>query len=230
MQKKQNNGTKIRLLESACRVFAKKGYRDATIAEICALARSNIAAVNYHFGDKKTLYAEAWRQAFGQSFEKFPADGGVKADAPAEERLYGMVLSALKRFEKPSYEFEIMRKEFANPTGLLVEVIRKSIEPLHQRMFSIVRELLGKKVPQWQAKLCIRSIETQFFPMFKKRRQWNEKNDKKSQIDNVEFSVEELAEHITRFSLAGIREIRKLNETLSCRQRLNGKKREGLKN
>jgi AcrR family transcriptional regulator len=213
MQKNQHNGTKERLLESACRVFSQKGYRDATIAEISSLARTNIAAVNYHFRNKKTLYIEAWRQAFHQSLEKYPPDGGVKADAPAEQRLYGRILSTLKRFENPNYEFEIIRKEFANPTGLLSEVIRKSIEPLHQQMFAIVKELLGLKVPEWQAQLCMRSIVTQCFnPMAHHRPKAADKNNFKPEIKHLQFNVEQLAQHITQFSLAGLREIRRLNE------------------
>ena len=82
LQKSQDNGTKERLLKSAGEVFAKKGYSDATIAEICSLAGTNIASVNYHFKNKKALYVEAWRQAFSQSLQMFPPDGGVSPDAP----------------------------------------------------------------------------------------------------------------------------------------------------
>ena len=212
MQKNQHNGTKERLLASACRVFAEKGYRDATIAEISSLAHTNIAAVNYHFRDKKTLYIEAWRQAFHQSLENHPADGGVKSDAPVEQRFYGMVLSGLKRFENSSYELEIMRKEFANPTGLLAEAVRKSIEPLNEQMFSIVKELLGNKVPRWQAKLCMRSIVTQFFPMVHHKPKANQRRAFKSPVEDLHLSVEQIASHITQFSLAGLREIRRSNE------------------
>ncbi len=212
MQKNKHNGTKQRLLESACKVFAKKGYRDATIAEISNLAHTNIAAVNYHFHDKKTLYVDAWRQAFHKSLENYPADGSVKSDAPAEQRFYGMVLSGLKRFENANYEFEIMRKEFANPTGLLAEVVHKSIEPLNEHMFSIVNELLGDKVPQWQAKLCMRSIITQFFPMVHHKPKLSQKHTFKSPVEDLNLNVEQIAHHITQFSLAGLREIRRLSE------------------
>ena len=44
--------TKDRLLAAACAVFADKGYRAATVVEICTAAEANIAAVNYHFGNK----------------------------------------------------------------------------------------------------------------------------------------------------------------------------------
>ena len=59
--------TRKRILDAACIVFSNKGFRDATIGDICKLAGSNSASVNYHFGDKESLYIETWRQAFQRS-------------------------------------------------------------------------------------------------------------------------------------------------------------------
>ncbi|RXF57379.1 TetR family transcriptional regulator, partial [Enterococcus faecalis] len=39
----------------------------ATVAEICARAGANIAAVNYYFGGKVALYQEAWRHCLAES-------------------------------------------------------------------------------------------------------------------------------------------------------------------
>ena len=58
-QRKDGLETRQRLLEPASEVFAQKGFRDATIAEICREAGANVAAVNYHFGSKGELYVEA---------------------------------------------------------------------------------------------------------------------------------------------------------------------------
>ncbi|MGD0918055.1 MAG: TetR family transcriptional regulator, partial [Thermodesulfobacteriota bacterium] len=52
------------LLAVASEAFAEKGYCEATVSEICERTKSNVAAVNYHFGDKETLYVKAWRHAF----------------------------------------------------------------------------------------------------------------------------------------------------------------------
>ena len=90
--KKQGKGTREQLLESACKLFAEKGYRDTTIAEICALSGANIAAVNYYFQDKKRLYAEAWRLTFERSMRAHPARGdrvsqGLRRVAGRDERV-----------------------------------------------------------------------------------------------------------------------------------------------
>ncbi len=89
--------TRKSLLDAASEVFAEKGYRDATIAEICEKAGANIAAVNYHFRDKETLYKEAWRYSFSESVKAHPPDGGVSDTAPPEERLRCQVTALLRR-------------------------------------------------------------------------------------------------------------------------------------
>jgi AcrR family transcriptional regulator len=191
-------------------VFAEKGYRDATIAEICEQAGANIAAVNYYFRDKETLYAEAWRLAFQRSLEAYPPDGGIPASASAEERLRGRIISLVQRIINPeNHEFEIVRKELANPTGLLEEVMRESIEPLAGSLSAIVRELLGDNAPELHVRLCQMSIMAQcLHPMM--RRRFHKlfparPNEKLSQNSGVQVIVE----HIIQFSLAGIKEIRR---------------------
>ncbi|NLP10306.1 TetR family transcriptional regulator [bacterium] len=107
-------------LPAAGEIFVEKDYRDATIAAICATAKANIAAVNYHFGDKQNLYIETRRPCFTESFKAHPPDGGVEESAPAEARLQGLVTALLQRItDEWNYEFIIMQKERANPTGLL---------------------------------------------------------------------------------------------------------------
>ena len=48
--------TRQRLLEAAARLFAARGFTHVTVREICNAANANVAAVNYHFGDKLGLY------------------------------------------------------------------------------------------------------------------------------------------------------------------------------
>ena len=68
--------TKARLLEAAGEEFADKGFELARVRAICDRAEANLAAINYHFGDKEHLYLEVLREAhrcglepIAQSFE-----------------------------------------------------------------------------------------------------------------------------------------------------------------
>ena len=77
--------TRQRLLAAASELFAEKGFGETTHVEICAKARINTAAVNYHFGSKENLYVEAWKHSFAESVKAHPPDGGVPPKAPARK-------------------------------------------------------------------------------------------------------------------------------------------------
>jgi AcrR family transcriptional regulator len=213
MRKQRIDGQETRrnLLAAASEIFAKKGFRDATIAEICRQANANVAAANYHFGGKEALYVESWRFAFEKSLNTYPPNGGVAEDASVEEQLRGRILAIMRRIIDPqSYELDIFYNEMANSTGLLADTVQQSIEPIFQGFAATVRELLGKQPSEQQVRLCLMSIHAQCFgPLMRERRrkivspdplptrsEWN--------LDDLET----LVDHVTRFSLAGIREIR----------------------
>lgn len=209
-QRKDGQETRQRLLDAACEVFAANGFRQATVAEICREADANIAAANYHFGGKEALYVETWRYALEKSLRTHPSDGGVAADAPPEERLRGRILSIMQRIVDPkSYDFDIVHKEIANPTGLLTDAMHESLGPLRRDFVAMVRELLGEKVTEQQVRLCHMSIMAQCFgPLLRERRR--KKSSRGSHARGHEplgADVKTLADHVTRFSLAGIREI-----------------------
>jgi AcrR family transcriptional regulator len=206
---KKPGGTRDQLLEAAIRVFSEKSFRDATVAEICELAGANIAAVNYHFGDKETLYVEAWRVAFQRSIEAYPPDGGIPKEAFAEDRLRGRIVALMRRIADPeTREFEIIHREMSNPTGLLSVVMHESILPLQKEFHKLIRELLGEAASDEEIQLCQMSILGQcMHPMMHYRRHQHFAG--KMPPPPPMPDIEVVADHIVRFSLAGLREVRK---------------------
>jgi len=191
------------LLAAAANVFAEKGYRDATVAEICERAKANIAAVNYHFRDKETLYREAWRYAFSESIKAHPPTAGISDASPPEERLTGQIIALLQRIhDKDNKEILILLKEFANPTGLLHEIMQEVLLPLQKRMQATIRELLGPHASDMQVQFCEVSIISQCVnPMVLK------KKDDRNASPGIK-NVKAYADHVVRFSLAGIHVVR----------------------
>ena len=51
-----------------------------------------------------------------------------------------------------------MQREFANPTGLLEEVMRQEIHPLQKKTEGIVREFPGPRVSEQDVQFCETSI------------------------------------------------------------------------
>ena len=201
--------TRKSLLAAASELFAERGYRDATITEISERARTNIAAVNYHFGNKETLYKEAWRQSFHDSIKAHPPDGGVGRDASPKQRLSGQVAALLRRItDSGNREFLIVHKELANPTGLLEEVMQEEMRPLRRRIETLVSEVLGPGNSEIQVRFCAISIISQcVIPAFINMAE-KPANDGENDSWRVE-DIEAYAKHVVAFSLAGMGAIKR---------------------
>jgi len=223
--RKDGEKTRRNILEAACRVFTERGYRDATHAEICRLAGVNTAAINYHFGSKVNLYAETWRKAFHDSLKAHPPHGGVPEDAPPEERLRGRVQALILRIaDENNKAFLIVHRELANPTGVLKDVMRECLRPLRQEMTTLVRELLGPGVEEKHVLFCQVSVLSQCLDvMARKRLHRGHPGDKyrPPMIDDIDA----YAEHVARFSLAGIKAVRRRYGGQSRRRKQESKGR-----
>ncbi len=61
--------TRDKLINCGARIFAEKGYTNATTREICLAAGTNITSIHYYFKDKAGLY----RTIFAEPFKDRPA-------------------------------------------------------------------------------------------------------------------------------------------------------------
>jgi AcrR family transcriptional regulator len=133
--------TRQQLLEAAGEVFAEAGYRSATVREICRRAGANIAAVNYHFGDKERLYSEVLRYSHGKTLEKYPPLLGLAVDAPPEKKLRAFVLSLLLRIfdtGPTSWHGRLMAREMIEPSAALDSLVEERIRPMAVQLSQIV--------------------------------------------------------------------------------------------
>jgi len=207
MIRKKSEAKKEKLLAVAGDVFIEKGFRDATVAEICSRAEANISAVNYHFGSKEALYQEAWRHSFTESLKTYPLNGGINETSPAEERLRGQLTAMIRRIaDENNKDFFIAQMEMINPTGLLQEVMKSELIPISEQTSAVVRELLGPGATEEQVHYCeISIISMCVHPMIMQRiaRRTRDKNMPTIIEDIIAF-----ADHVVTFALAGINAVR----------------------
>jgi AcrR family transcriptional regulator len=137
--------TKDRILHAAGRVFADKGYRDATVREICQAAGVNLAGVNYHFGDKERLYIESVKRAHRLRMEEGPMPEWP-ADVPPAQKLYDFTFAFLRRVmagdESDDWQAQLMMRELMQPTVACEELVRDYVRPHFALLQGIIAELV----------------------------------------------------------------------------------------
>ncbi|MDX2036526.1 MAG: CerR family C-terminal domain-containing protein [Isosphaeraceae bacterium] len=135
--------TKKRLLAAASEEFAEKGFEGATVRSISYRAGTNLAAVNYHFGDKTKLYEEVLLEA--HRCESFDLDEETHADAHPAERLRayirGFVFGVFGTDAHRNRHRALMLREMLEPTSASDLLVREAIGPRFARLRSILHEL-----------------------------------------------------------------------------------------
>lgn len=212
MPKETSIQTRESLLRAAYDIFARKGFRDATIAEISRQAGTNIAAVNYHFSSKENLYVESWRCALRESLKHHPPDGGVDENAPAEERFRGTIRAIIERItDTRNRDYWFMLREFASPTGLLEEAKSEELLSFHIKMDALLRELLGPRVSDRDVMSCEVSIINQCLNPTVAGNKFQEGNGS-DQWPPTALDINAYIDFILIFNLAGIKAIREKAE------------------
>jgi AcrR family transcriptional regulator len=196
-----------RLLLAALEIFAERGFRDATVRDICARAELNPASVNYYFGSKENLYAEALTFAFRQADERYPLGRALDPDLPAAERLRLFIRNLLQRLldEGPvGMHGKLFAREIADPTPALDRILAVTIRPRFDLLREIVPRILGADHEAEEVNRCIQSIIGQCL-VYRHSRSLIDRLCP-DLIDGPE-AVERTADFIFRFSLAGLQRL-----------------------
>jgi AcrR family transcriptional regulator len=203
-QREDGAETRSRILNSACELFAERGYQGARVADICDRAGANVAAVNYYFGDKAALYAEAWQETFKKFAGPKPPDSTITSP---EDQLQVYIHSLIQNFTEQSDQGQFTRlylMELANPTGLIHDIWHELIEPRRRVLLGIIRKLMATEATDESVLFCEMSIINQCRALLTIRRSDLEYLLGQSLSPDL---IERMADHITQFSLAGIKAV-----------------------
>jgi TetR/AcrR family transcriptional regulator, regulator of cefoperazone and chloramphenicol sensitivity len=198
--------TRDKILSAAGDIFAEHGFEGATVRMITERAEVNVAAVNYHFRDKAELYNRvvmdacsaraAWHEVMAESTNS------------AEERLRSLIAHFLDYMlspNRPAWKRRLMAREMANPTTALDELVEKNIRPFRDEfLIPTLRELTAGRFSRRQLSLLGASVMGQCL-YFHLSRPIIERLNPDFKIGQAE--IEEITEHITRFSLAAIADL-----------------------
>lgn len=152
--------TRTRLLDAAAEVFAERGFDRATIREICKRAHSNVALVNYHFGDKLELYTEVLRQSLRRGGKRARTLPGPAADPAAALRqiVEAMLERAFEKGDDANLRFRLMLNEFMRPSVATARVVDVVLRPVYDRLCEIVSGVLKLPPGHQTTRLCVHGI------------------------------------------------------------------------
>ncbi|MDD4929239.1 MAG: CerR family C-terminal domain-containing protein [Gallionella sp.] len=192
--------TRARLVDAARELFSAHGFQGATVREICRLADANVAAVNYHFGSKDGLLAEAFNFSALKALQKKNAT----VDACPEIRLHLFVrdfMLMLLDEKNASRQCRMMARELADPTPALDKIFVEAIAPLLDFLSRLVREIVGDRADEAALRRCVYSLLGQCV-FYRNSHPVLQRLYPDLHYDVAE--IEATARHIARFSIAGM--------------------------
>ena len=205
--RERDTATRARLLSTAARMFAERGFAKVTVRDICRKARANVAAVNYHFGGKLGLYQEVMKSAMREMQATTDAAREAGERQPPEQQLRAYIDVFLHRVvasNRDNWIHPLMMQEISDPTPAFDMVINEVIRPRLAYLFGIIAELTGCPVDDARVARCAMSVQVQCLALLH--------NPMAGRInpafERTPETVDAMADHIARFSLAGIRALK----------------------
>jgi AcrR family transcriptional regulator len=157
--------TKERILDTAEILFAQKGYQAVSVREITSAAECNLAAVNYHFGNKENLYMEVFRSRWvprakrlRKSFRKYLASQDPLSEAAVVRALAKAFVDGPLSDDERLRHSQLMTREMTQPTKAFEHVAEQVIQPFFKEVFERLDSLSPDKVGEEEMLLNIFSI------------------------------------------------------------------------
>ena len=204
---RRNDGaaTKAQILEAAGLVFAQKGFDRATAKEIAERSGTNSAAVNYYYGGFEGLYAEVLVEAHRRLLSYDEMAAIAHASTNPEDKLRSLIrlaVSATQSSAASAWGLRVLSREFLAPSPVFHVLQDRELLPKRQLIFGIVAGVLDRPVEDPVVARCCLSvmapvamllisdpkITAQTFP----------------DLASDKGAADALADHLLRFSLAGI--------------------------
>lgn len=214
------DATKVRLLEAAGEEFADKGFDSARIRTICERAGANVAAVNYHFGDKEQLYIQAVLHAHHCGCEGLADVERESFDACDDLRTFirHFLCRVLAVHDPDNWRYRLMVREMLNPTRASDVLIREMIRPRYERLRSILTRICPDADERKLQALSFSVIGQCMH--YKTARTITERLIGTAALEALD--LEFLTEHITSLCLAALGCIPPLDESGRPRQGVSG--------
>lgn len=198
--------TRERLLDEAERLFALKGYDAVSLREITAAAGTHLAAVNYHFGSKKNLYLQMFRQRWLERAHKIQ-----QPLRELEKREHLTVEELVRTLTRSFLQGSLSSEERQRHAQLIAREMDQNSEVLHLLAQEAMRPFMDLSLRLWQR--CLpdgmepERLRLVVLSIFSQILYFNFARPVVQMVTGREYDekfVNQLVEHITSLALCGI--------------------------
>ncbi|MFQ6069276.1 MAG: TetR/AcrR family transcriptional regulator [Candidatus Aminicenantales bacterium] len=127
-----------KILHTAQKIFAKKGFKAATTKEIAEKAKINKAMIYYYFKNKEELYLEVLKNFFGKISSSFSDVSSLELNPPEKFKIfiseYIDIIS--KNRDMPPFILHC----FLSGKKQVLNALKEIVVPLYQKAFSLFQE------------------------------------------------------------------------------------------
>jgi TetR/AcrR family transcriptional regulator, regulator of cefoperazone and chloramphenicol sensitivity len=138
---------RARLLHTALRLFAEKGFSNTSTREVATAAGANIAAISYYFGDKAGLYRAAYTEPMGSCSDMAVFDASTVSLEEALRMMLSQIIEPMKLGDLVQLCTRLHFREMLEPTGLWAEEIDNGIRPAQVALVLVLCKHLGLTQP-----------------------------------------------------------------------------------
>ncbi len=204
--KNPENPTRENILIHAEILFARKGFHAVSIREITRAAGSNLAAVNYHFGNKSNLYLAVFREKVAERAHRI-RERFENTLAGIPKPAVGDIFSALSEAfikgpltdEERRIHTQLMHREMTSPTEAFQIIVNEVVMPFVMDIKNRLRSCLPEGITEEYLMLSVLS-------MFAITLYFNNARTMISRVTGREYDTafkEMLVNHTARFSEKG---------------------------
>ena len=197
--------TRQRLIDAAAALFADHGFENVTVREICKASNANVAAVNYHFGDKAGLYRAVVTLAIEVMQETNELSQRAGDGLSPEDQLREFIRVFVRRLtgEGPNnWIHRLMAREMQNPTEALDQVMTQVVKPRLEYLGGVAAAVMGLPPSDPRVQRSVASLQMQCMLAARPIPPSLEKTLAPAMRD-----VDATVNHIAEFSLGGMRAI-----------------------
>ncbi|MDG6914086.1 MAG: TetR/AcrR family transcriptional regulator [Nitrososphaerota archaeon] len=127
MQAEEHPATAEKILQVASRMFAEKGFANASVRDICKVAETTAPVIYYYFGSKKGLFdAVARRQISMEDFIEKLSNTSKAADP--KKGLESFVATYLTTFPEHTFDIGLYMRDSATLDKQSAERVSEDLE------------------------------------------------------------------------------------------------------